>query len=243
MTRPLAAAIAASALATSSLASAAEVQLAASGPVIELDIHETAQVEPDLANVSAGVTTDAATATEALRANSAQMQRVIERIKALGIAARDIQTTGISLSPRYDYTSAAPRPTFLGYQAANRVSVNLRDIDRTGAVIDALVAAGATDIAGPGFSVEDDSAARDAARKRAMERARDRALSYAAMAGFSDVRLLSISETLIEGGPMPKFDIRAASVEAMPVPPPVQPGMVSTGVTVSVKYEMVRSGA
>lgn len=243
MTRPLALALAASALATGSLASAAEVQLAVTGPVIELDIYETVQVEPDMATVSAGVTTDAASASEALRANSAQMQRVVERIKALGIAARDIQTTGISLSPRYDYTNPAPRPAFLGYQAANRVSVKLREIARTGAVLDALVAAGATDLGGPEFSVEDDSAARDAARERAMQRGRERALAYAAMAGFDDIRLLSISESMLAGGPMPKMEMRNVALDAAAAAPPVEPGMVGTGVTVSVKFEMVRKGA
>ncbi|HEX5645135.1 MAG TPA: SIMPL domain-containing protein [Erythrobacter sp.] len=238
MTRPLALALSAGALSASSFASAAEVQLAASGPVIELDVYEAVQVEPDMATVSAGVTTDAASATEALRANSAQMLRVVDRIKALGIAAKDIQTTGISLSPRYDYSNASPRPAFMGYQAMNRVTVNLREIERTGAVLDALVAAGATDLGGPVFSVEDDSAARDAARERAMQRARERALAYAAMAGFSNVRLLAVGETLTQVGPMPKLEMRNVAADAVAAAPPVQSGMVSTGVSVSVKFEM-----
>ena len=242
MFRPIAIAFAAMSFASAPVVHAAEVQLAVSGPVIELDIYETIEIEPDTATVSAGVTTDAATAVEALRANSVEMQRVVERIKALEVDVKDIQTTGINLSPRYDYDSASQRPVFRGYQASNRVAVKLRKIERTGEVLDALVAAGATDIGGPAFSKDDDSDAREAARTRAMQRARERALRYAALAGYGDIRLLSISESVIAGGPMPVMEMVGKTADSISAAPPVQPGMISTGVSISVKYEMVRSG-
>lgn len=243
MFRPIAIAFAAMSLASAPAVHAAEVQLTANGPVVELDIYETIELEPDTATVSAGVTTDAATAVEALRANSVEMQRVIERIKSLGVDAKDIQTTGINLSPRYEYDGASQRPVFRGYQASNRVAVKLRKIERTGEVLDALVAEGATDIGGPAFSKEDDTDAREAARTRAMERARERALRYAALAGYGDIRLLSISESVIAGGPMPVMEMVGKAADAIAAAPPVQPGMISTAVSISVKYEMVRSGA
>ena len=84
------------------VAHAAEVQMTATGPVIELSIFESVEIEPDMATISAGVTSEAPTAVEALRANSAEMRRVVDRIKSLGIAERDIQTSGISLNPRGD---------------------------------------------------------------------------------------------------------------------------------------------
>src|SRR5688500_9880423 len=124
---PLAAAAAAFALP----ASAAEVQVASQGPVVELQVTETVEAKPDIAQVSAGVTTEAPTAVEAMRANAAAMDGVIARLKSLGIAAEDIQTTGINLGAQYDYEQSRGRPTFRAYQASNRVSVKLRRIDRT----------------------------------------------------------------------------------------------------------------
>lgn len=221
---------------------AANVDIASNGPVVELNVFESVDVAPDLATIGAGVTTEAPTATEALRQNSSEMQKVIARIKALGVAEKDIQTTGINLNARYDYDQQTQRQVFRGYQASNRVSVILRKIDDTGRVLDALVQAGATDLSGPNFSIDDDTAAKDAARARAVERAGAQAKAYAAMLGYDGARVLAISESMAGNGPMPvmaKSRMMAEMAEAAPV----QPGMVQAGVNVSITYELVRNGA
>lgn len=217
---------------------AAEVQIAASGPVVELAITEQVEARPDQATIGAGVTVEAPTAVEAMRQNASAMQAVIARIRALGIAERDIQTVGVNLGAQYDYDEAARRPRFRGYQASNRVSVRLRDIAKTGEVLDALVAAGATDLSGPEWSIADDTAARAQARKTAMETAQRQATDYARMAGFSGVRLLEVSEIAAMRPPMPMMRVQAMDASAASTP--VQPGMVEAGVTITVKYEMTR---
>jgi uncharacterized protein YggE len=224
--------------ALASPAAAAEIQIAATGPVVELTVNESVEAEPDIATVSAGVTTDARTAVEAMRTNAQAMTAVVDRIKQLGVAERDIQTSGINLGARYDYDQANQRQVFRGYQASNRVSVTLRDIQRTGEVLDALVAAGATDLGGPEWSIDDDTAARAQARSAAMERARAQALEYTRLAGYSDIRLLEINETVAPSRPMPMPQMVRA--EAADASTPVQPGMVEAGVIVTVKYEMTR---
>lgn len=151
MLKPAAALAAASALMLPAAAFAApQVNLAHAGPVVELSIFESVQSAPDQASVSAGVTATEPTATAAMRRNAEEMTKVIARIRALGIAERDIQTTGVALGAQYDYQDGTP--VFRGYQAANRVNVILRKIDDTGRALDALVEAGATDIGGPNFS-------------------------------------------------------------------------------------------
>ena len=240
MIRPaLALAATAAAIALPAQTYAANVEIDASGPVIELDIYEAVTVAPDMATIGAGVTSEAPTAVEALRMNSAEMQKVIDRIKALGIAEKDIQTTGINLSARYDYDREGQRQIFRGYQVSNRVSVNLRKIEDTGKVLDALVAAGATDLSGPNFSIENDDAAKDAARKRALERATDRATAYAAMLGYDGARVLSVRESISGSGPMPEGAMLRMSADMPSAAPPVQPGMVATGVSISITYELV----
>ncbi|MGB7418982.1 MAG: SIMPL domain-containing protein [Erythrobacter sp.] len=226
------------ALAAPAIVHAAEVEIEADGPVIELSITETVDAEPDLVTIGAGVTTEAASAVAALRENSVQMRAVIDRILALGVAPDDVQTTGINLNAQYNYDRTNQRQIFRGYQASNRVSVKLREVEETGEVLDALVAAGATDLSGPDFSIEDDEAAKDEARSRAIARAQDRAQSYAALFGYDGVRVLSISETI--RGSIPRPVMRTAMVEeaAADISAPVQPGRVSTGVSISVKYEM-----
>jgi len=228
--------VAVSALAAS--AAAAEVQIPATGPVVELTVQENVEAEPNLVTVGAGVTTQANSAVAAMQANAQAMTAVIARIKALGIPERDIQTTGISLGSQYDYDQETRRQVFRGYQASNRVSVKLRDVPRTGEVLDALVAAGATDISGPDFSIEDDTAARSQARKAALETAQKQAMEYARAAGFTGVRLLQISETVAARPPM--MFARAVAQEAAADSTPVQPGLVQAGVTVNVTYELTR---
>ncbi len=220
---------------------APNIEIEASGPVIELTIHESVSAEPDIVSIGAGVSTEARTATEALRLNSAEMVKVIEQLKKLGVPERDIQTTGINLNAMYDYDQNARRQVFRGYQASNRVSVKLRKIDETGRVLDALVAAGATDLNGPSFGLENDEPAKDAARKRALERARARAQDYARQLGYDSARVLAISESMSGFSPMPERAMLRASAGMVSAAPPVQPGMVATGISITIQYELVKS--
>ncbi len=243
MIKPAIVFVAAAAMSAPSVAVAApQIDIAASGPVVELNVFESVEIAPDLATIGAGVTSDAPTASEALRLNSAEMQKVIARIKTLGIAEKDIQTTGINLNARYDYDQDTQKQVFRGYQASNRVSIILRKIDETGRVLDALVSAGATDLSGPAFGIDDVQPAVDTARTRAMARAAAQAKSYAAMLGYAGARVLSISESMSGSGPMPPMAKVRASADFAALPP-VQPGMVSTGINVTVTYELVGQGA
>lgn len=223
-----------------SAAHAADVQITTTGPVVELTVMERVEADPDLVTVGAGVTTDAPTAVEAMRQNSAEMRKVVDRIKSLGVPERDIQTTGINLGARYDYDQQTQRQVFRGYQASNRVSVKLREIDETGEVLDALVVAGATDISGPDFSLENDTAAKAQARQSAMQRAQTQAMEYARLAGYSGLRLLEVNETMTDYAPPRPMMRQAMAQGAEDASAPVQPGLVSTAVNVTVKYEMTR---
>lgn len=228
------AAMAAAAAATPAVA--ADVTVAAQGPVIELSVSGTVKGSPDQAVIGAGVTTEAPTAVEAMRLNAEAMTRVIARIRALGIAENDVQTTGINLNANYDYTDL--KAVFRGYQASNRVSVLLRKVDDTGRVLDALVAAGATDLSGPNFSLADDTAAQAQARRAAVQKAEKMAREYAEWSGYKGVRVLKISEMMNASPPMPMMRVQA--MDATAASTPVAPGMVGTSVTVSVTYEMTR---
>ena len=240
MIRPAIALITASALGLpATTLAAAEIEIAASGPVVELSVFESVSVAPDIATIGAGVTTEAPTAAEALRQNSVEMQKVIARIKALGVAEKDIQTTGINLNAQYDYNQESQRPVFRAYQASNRVSIILRKIEDTGKVLDGLVAAGANDLNGPSFSIENDDAAKGAARKRAFERAQSQAKAYADLLGYDDAKVLAIAESIEGRGPMPEL-VAARLSAAKDAAPPVQPGMVSTGISITIKYELVK---
>lgn len=200
--------------------------------------------KPDLAIFSAGVTSQGKTAAAALAANSADMNRVIAALKASGIADRDIQTSNLSINPVYrqqvvrkDGQLEETVPVIVGYQVNNQVTVRQRKLADFGKVLDTLVSAGANQVNGPSFELDDSDAAMDEARTAAMTKARQRADLYARAAGLKVKRIVSISEG---GGynpqPMPMLYAKAAMADAAPTP--VAAGEVGLTATVSVQFEL-----
>lgn len=216
------------------------MQIEGDAPLLTLAISESIDAKPDTAMIGTGVQTIAPTATEALRQNSVKMDALIKAVKARGVDARDIQTTGITLNPQYDYEDRqnGQPPRFVGYQVSNEVRVKTRDIAGLGGMLDALVAAGGTNINGPSFSIDADEAIKVEARTRALRKAREQAQFYAQQTGHASVRLVSITESqgYSGGPPMPM----AARVMVVAEKAPVEPGQVSTAVHLSVQYRLVK---
>ena len=220
-------------------ASASEIQIPSQGPVVEMQVSQQVLSEPDKAMVGAGVSTRAKTAVEAMRLNASEMERVLDRLEQLGVPEERIQTSGITLNPQYDHRNNQP-PLFVGYDATNNVSVELRDLERVGPVLDALVAAGATNLNGPNWGIVDDEPQKAQARKEAIQAASRQAEEYSRLSGYSGIRLLAVEEQL--GYQRPMYDMvqsapRAISAEGST---PTRPGRVATQVTLTVKYELTR---
>ncbi len=227
------------AAATPALA-AVDVTPSASAPVVELSVTETVLGAPDTATFSTGVTSKAATAQEALRTNSTDMEKVIAQIVALGIKRQDVQTSGINLNADYEYFNDGRQPRFIGYQVTNQVTVKVRQMARLGAILDAVVSKGANNISGPSFSLDDDTAAQREARDKAMERAQGQAMDYARRTGFTGVQLLAVSEAISNASPMGMRDMKRTSLQMEAAAPPIEGGQVGTSVTVNVTYQMTR---
>ncbi|HEY6870090.1 MAG TPA: SIMPL domain-containing protein [Novosphingobium sp.] len=198
---------------------------------------------PDVATFGAGVVSQGKTASEAMTANAADMSRVIAALKKAGVADKDIQTSNLSLNPVYQPqrtlpggTVEPPQPRIVGYQANNTVSVRQRKLGEMGKVIDALVSAGANQVNGPGFELDDPEPAQDEARTAAMTKARARAELYARAAGLRVMRILSISESGGWSPPQPVM-YKMAMADAAPATP-VQAGELQMNVNVTVQFEL-----
>jgi uncharacterized protein YggE len=197
---------------------------------------------PDTAYVMSGVTTQGATAREALDANNAAMTALIETLKAAGIEERDIQTSGFSVMPNYVYTDERDAngytlpPKINGYSVFNNVNVRVRDISTLGAVLDQQVTVGANTISGVTFSVADPSTLLDEARKLAFADARARAQLYADTAQVELDQIVSISESQMMQPPQPYMFDRAEMAAASPVP--IQGGELTFQINVNVTWEI-----
>lgn len=150
-------------------------------------------ISPDLAVISLGVTTRAATAQAAMAENNNRQSAVIATLTEAGIAARDIQTSQLELSPVMRYRDNEA-PVVEGYRAGNRVTVRLRDLERLGVVLDQIIGAGANEMNGISFQREDSSDMQDEARADAVRDAHRRAMVMAEAAGVQLGRILSISD-------------------------------------------------
>lgn len=203
-----------------------------------LDLSVTGEVSrtPDIALISAGVTTQAVTATDALAQNSTRMERVRAALKRSGIADRDIQTASVNLAPQYRYVDQQ-QPQLTGYQASNLLSIRFRDVRGTGRIIDVLVAQGANQINGPTLSVDKPEPALDEARTKAVATGRARAELYARSLGMRVTRVLSVMESggYIAPPPMPMSGLARSEMAAKTS---IDPGEQQLQITVTMSFEL-----
>jgi uncharacterized protein len=194
-------------------------------------------VPPDLAQIDAGVTSEAKTAREASDANNAAMGKVLLALKGAGLDEKDYQTSRLSLQPEYSSAKAGSPATITGYRASNRVTIRLRDVTKVASVIDTLVAAGANEIGGINFMVSQASKLLDEARAQAIADARRKAEIYAKAAGVTLGAPLSISE---EGAAQPLFQTRMAgkmAAASIPVAQGEETLSITVGMTWAIKKE------
>lgn len=206
---------------------------------LNLSAQGETKVTPDMATITLGVQTDGPTAAGALSANAAQMTKVVAALKKAGIADRDIQTSNLNVNPQYVYKENQP-PKLTGYQASNQVTIQVRDLAKLGQTVDATVNAGATNVGGISFGLQDPKAAEDAARLDAVKALQAKADLYARATGYKIVRLVSLGEG---GGytpappPMPMYAMaRMDKAESSPV----SAGELKVQVSVSATYELAK---
>jgi uncharacterized protein YggE len=199
-------------------------------------------VRPDIARVSLGVETSAETIGEAVAGNEVIMESILAALEETGIDAKDIQTMNYSIRldrypeqlPRAGSSIDEPQPM---YRVSNMVNVTIRDLDSVGNVLDAVIEAGANDIWGITFAIDEPSQAQDEARAGAIEDALSRAGALAELNGVALGPVMSVTE--IVGStpiPMPVALEKAAAGGGGPI----SPGELEIGYQVQVTYFIER---
>ena len=189
--------------------------------------------DPDMATISTGVIVEADTAKDALARNSTVMAKLIDGLKALAIAAKDIQTTAVNVEPRYVQAKDGRPTTISGYRVVNQVRLTVRDVKRLGEILDSAITLGANQVNGINFDVSNAETLKDEARKQAMVNAKRRAELYATAAGAQLGSVLTISED-VSSGPRPMPLARAAMAGNVPI----EAGTRTLTVEVHVTYAL-----
>src|SRR5688500_3952015 len=203
-------------------------------PVIVTNGEGLVKRAPDRAWVTIGAESRAGTAQEAQRLNTDAMTAVIERIKAAGIPADAIQTTGYNLQPEFDYVNG--KQTLRGYVARNQVQVRVDALAKTGDVIAAAVTTGATNVSGVRFDLKDREAVEREALRVAVQDARLRANAAATGAGVSIERVIRVEEQrdMIDGPrPMP-MNMAMMRQEAAQAAVPIEAGEIEVRARVTM---------
>ena len=188
---------------------------------------------PDIAYINLGVHTEAANAAAAVQANNASTAKLLEALKAAGVAEEDIRTTNFSVYPSGKYDPQTGEQTGITYVVDNSVYVTVRDLDSLGELLDAAVKAGSNNINSIQFDVEDKSEYLSQARTAAVENGTQQAQELAKAGGVELGAVQTIST--YENVPLPVergFAYAAAPVESVPV----SPGTLQLTVTVNMVY-------
>jgi uncharacterized protein YggE len=203
-------------------------------PVIVTTGEAIVKKAPDRAWVSIGAESRARTAQEAQKLNTDAMTAVIEKIKAAGIAADAIQTTGYNLQPEFDYRDG--KQTLRGYVARNQVQVRVDALATTGDVIAAAVSTGATNVSGVRFDLKDRDSVERQAISAAVRDARRRADSAASGAGVAIDRIIRIEEQRADeiDGPRPMPVQMAMRAEALQAAVPIEAGEIEVRARVTL---------
>ncbi|WP_338702483.1 SIMPL domain-containing protein [Streptomyces sp. Q6] len=197
-----------------------------------------ATAAPDMATVTAGVEVSGTTTQEVLAAQSRAANALLGAVREAGVADRDVRTESLTLTAVYaNGPEPDATPKLTGYQASQTFSVKVRDLARTGAVIQAMAdAAGdAVRVDAVAFDVADPGALRAEARAAAHADAHAKAVQYAALTGRKLGRLVSLEESA-SGRPRPVAVSAVAFDEAEKVP--VAPGEIEDEVSLTAVYEL-----
>ena len=195
------------------------------------------EAAPDMATISLGVTHENEQAKLAMEATSDAVARILERIAAMGVAPRDMQTRALSLSPVWSERTASDgnRARITGFVASNTVMVRVRDLASLGRILDAVIEDGANDFNGLQFDAQNPEPLMDEARRAAVADAMARAALLAEAAGVTLGPVQSISE---QGGMRPMGAMMDMAMRESGVP--IAAGEVSVEAMVSMVFAIAQ---
>jgi uncharacterized protein YggE len=226
----------AAALALPAVAAAADSQ---PPPRIIVTGEGESAIAPDMAILSLSVMREAKTAREALDANNDAMAAVIAAMKSSGIEDRDLQTAGVQIAPRYNYSNkpdGSQEAELVAYQVTNTLSVRVRDLAKAGEILDRSVSLGVNQGGGISFVNDDPGKALTEARKLAVADAMEKARTLSEAAGVKLGRVLEISDQVfLQPPPMPYM---AKAMEARDAAVPIEAGENAYKVQVNMTFEL-----
>ena len=209
------------------------------GPGITVGGRATVGGTPDTLRLDLSVAATASSVSEALASANRSAAIVQKSLLDSRVLKKDLQTSGLSIQPEYDYTKQG-LPRLKGYQVSESITAKFRDLGRAGDIIGKVVSAGGNAIRVNGISLdlEDTSALVSSARDKAFANAKAKAKQCARAAGRSLGDVISIAEDVTAPSPIPMAYPTAALASRDVASVPIQPGSQDVSVSVTVVFAM-----
>ncbi|HVX90232.1 MAG TPA: SIMPL domain-containing protein [Candidatus Paceibacterota bacterium] len=209
-----------------------------------------ASVAPDIATITYTVSETGATVSEAQNAATEKSNAALTAVTGLGVDEKDIRTVSYNVNPQYEETpcggvNACPKylppanQRIVGYEVSETIAVKVRDLDKTGDVLQTLGGLGVQNIYGPDLGLDNPNAGQDAARANAIANAKKEAQTLAAQLGVHLVRIVSFNDN--QGGvvyPMFKATAMSAGSDAAAPAPSIPTGQNDYSDSVTITYEI-----
>jgi hypothetical protein len=192
-------------------------------------------VVPDIATINVGVRTEADAVTDALSGNTAQANAISQVLQGLGVAEKDIQTSNFNVYPSERYDPMTGQSEGQYFIVENTVNVTVRDLSTLSEVLSAVVDAGANNIYGINFNVENRDEAVAEARQLAIQDAKAKAEAIAEEAGVSLGEVINIS-VYSSSSPVTYFDAKGGAYTEAAVP--ISAGTLTITMECSLTYEI-----
>lgn len=195
-------------------------------------------VTPDIAIINLGIESQEATVAEAQAKAAEAMDNLIQALKDQGVDEKDIQTQYFNISKVTRWDNDKMTEVVIGYRVTNTVTVKIRDVEKAGTIIDAVVAAGGdlTRINGITFTVDDPTSYYNEARKAAIANAKAKAQQMAAESGAKLGKITYITENNYFQPVYRSFDSYSAAVPETAVKTAISEGQLEITTTVQIAY-------
>lgn len=198
--------------------------------------HGDVYLVPDIAYINIGTRSEALDVATALADNNEQAKSITAVLAGQGIDSLDIQTTAFNVYPIQNY-GADGQPTELKYVVENTVNVKVRELNRLGEILDAVVRGGANQINGISFDLEDKKQAESEARRLAIQDATEKAQELDGFAGIIIGEIQNIS-VYSNGSPQPVFDAVGGGYSLSASQVPISSGQMIISADANLVYSL-----
>lgn len=196
-------------------------------------------VVPDTASVDLGIVVNGADTVEAAQNEMNTINNaIVAAVTGLGVEKDGIKTSNYSIYPNYDYQNN-PNGDLIGYNGNATVTVKVKDTSLLPQVITAATGAGANQVMGTSYSVDNPEVYREQARDKAIENAKEQAKKLAGELGIRLGKVVNMVESTNNQGPiLPMYERSYADgLGGNAVTPDLQPGSQNITSTVTLYFD------